>query len=85
MNYKPMVGTERLRRVHRVRPELGANLPRPALKHECSRLQEAGGVMQIKNLERSKGADRFRPALKHRATSSVSAKETQRTDLLARH
>jgi len=32
----------------------------------------AGALMRIKNLERSKGVDRFRPALKHRATGSVS-------------
>jgi len=41
--------------------------------------------MQIKNSGRSKGVDRSRPALKHRATEGVPAKEAQRAALFACH
>jgi len=41
--------------------------------------------MQIKYLERSKGADRSRPVLKHRAIKCVPAKEAQRTAPAAGH
>jgi len=45
---------------------------------------KAGALMQVKNSERSKGVALSRPALKHRATGSVSAEGTQKTVTLIR-